>query len=169
MSIKIKIDEIVASNSTVVSSYIAADSALEIKFDCDLSAISLGERLNKSIGIRDRTILLIFGGLTLTFSGEVLGLTQIDAYTNNSKWVNANIALPSKVSSAKCSIQASTDDDRISFDCEPGYIFDGNEHRLLIKLSEEDGAIFYRLADNLIVGIAGEKIASLIVENVVIR
>lgn len=48
-------------------------------------------------------------------------------------------------------------------------IFDDEKKRLLIRISESEGEIFYRLADNLIVGMVREIISSLILEDLLLK
>ena len=139
MSIKFEIKMLDIDECSSVSSFVSSDLSLEVRLSYDLRPMSFAKQIDCGFGIRDKRILLIFGSLTLTFSGDNLLLDSIDSYTNNKKWLLGQIESPVAADTAAFSIKTSSEDDRFSFDYDPVYVFDETKNLLLIKLSEKKG------------------------------
>lgn len=166
MSVKFEIKTINVDECSSVSDYVSTDLSLEVRLSYNVRPMSFAKQIDGWLGIRDKRILLIFGSLTITFSGENLLLESIDSYTNNKKWLVDEVASPVTTDMAALTITTSSDDDRFSFDLDPVYVFDETKGLLLIKLSENKGTRFHRLTNNLIIGMTEEKLVSLFIENI---
>lgn len=169
MSAKIQFETRGSINCSSLATYLANDSSLEVKLNYNQTYGTLANQINRDHGIMDKVAMLIFGDLTITFRGDGLILQMLDSYTNNKKWMIRNVVVPASPINALCSLSVSSDEERIRGNFEPVYFFDDVKKLLMISLSEGESKVFYRVAPNLIIGMAGEKIASILVEDITIK
>lgn len=96
----------------------------------------------------------IFDSLVLKFTGECKRLTSFCAYTNSVKWSLGTIDTPDYVDLCNIIYTNGIQDDRISFDIAPIYMYDNEKKVLQIKLFESNKLIYYKVSTRLIVGVS---------------
>ena len=166
MSVKFEVITIGIDECSSASSYLSSELSLEVKITYSFKPMSFAKKIDSNLGIRDRSVILIFGSLTMTFIGDSLLLYSIDSYTNIEQWLLGKVIEPITEGFCSLTINTPSDDDRYSFNYDPVYVFDETKRLLMIKLSEDNGTRFHQLTNNLIIGMNEENLTSLFIKNI---
>ena len=166
MTINFRFKAIESDVCSSVSTYSSSDFALEVTLHSELEPMSLSKKIDIKYEIKNKKILVIFGGIVFSFVGSELFLESIDSYTNKKNWLLQKVAPPLVVERARFSIDAPLDDDKYLLDCNPQYVLDYNKNILLIKLNENNHQKFYRIANNLTIGVNENSLVSVFIENI---
>jgi hypothetical protein len=161
-----KLDSLVAKNQT---SYIQNDLTLECMVSYPLEKQKLVDEVNSKVGVSADSFLVTFDSLTICFGGTNLTLKSFDAYTNKDLWQNGDIEIPDKISIGKCFIDKNGEDDRMSVNYTPTFIFDKRKSLLKIRTSQSNNEEYWHIADNLIIGVAQGQISSIYVKKLSIK
>lgn len=166
---KIKLEEIANIATSSTATYYSNDFALDVRITYPHVKSLFSEEIDKKIGIKDETFQLIYGSLTITFAGRDLFISSIDGYTNREKWKLESVAVPTTSRLEICFVASLAAEDPCSSAQEPSYYFDGTKQMLKIKLTKSDSEVYYRLSDNLIVGMSRDSISSIFLLNMILK
>lgn len=111
-----------------------------------------------------KQVFLIFDTLTISFDYLSKEFISLDSYTNKKNWeYKDKIELPNIEKNGLLKLFDDYNErDRYSFSYKPIYIYSGKEI-LKIKLTDnDDGAHFFKIAQDLVVGIRDFEITSFI-------
>jgi hypothetical protein len=113
-----------------------------------------------------RRILVTSGFVTLTFDGEPLAFTELDAYANDARWVEREIALPDASGSGALVLTTHwSDDDRLSLAGEPVFEVDRSHKALRIAFTERSDS-YFQIGTALYAGVTAGRLGSLILSEV---
>jgi len=113
-------------------------------------------------------IIISFNSFTLVFDGASGEFLSFDTYTSRTSWMEIPI-----IHQPKCQkgvlyvIMEQERIDRYDFGYEPTFEYD-QKGDLKIIFSDQEGATFYKIKDNLIVGIKAHQLTALIAEGVLL-
>ena len=113
-----------------------------------------------------RRIFVISGFVTLTFDGAPLAFSELDAYANDARWAERDIALP--VSAGRGALVLADhrlDDDRMSIDSEP--VFEIDRARKTIRMGfAQLSDTYFEIGTGLLAGIREGRLTSMILSDV---
>jgi hypothetical protein len=130
--------------------------------------MTLATTIDEHLGIRrDKHFFAIADTLEIMFTGGQGELVAFDAYTNWHKWLRlSDIVLPTTSGAGRVCLLDTFDDDRIRLDAVPEYLYSERQRVLRISLATNDSAArYYRVSDNLIVGIDSDKLVGLLIHD----
>ncbi len=112
-----------------------------------------------------KILLLIFGTLTIVFDKKSKRFLSLDAYTNKEIWkIDRNLSFPQDCPEGVLSIQEGFKDDHIeSFKFVPKFYY--NDNVVMIDINNHDSK-FYKIGENVIVGLKDQQITSFIFKSV---
>ncbi len=121
------------------------------------------KRLKKS-----SSLLLIYDTLTIVFEEESRQFYSLDAYTNKDIWKHdRNLSFPQDCPEGILSILEGFEDDHIeSFKFVPEFYY--NDNVVMIDINNHDSK-FYKIGENVIVGLRDHQITSFIFKSVEFR
>jgi hypothetical protein len=129
---------------------------------------TLASAIDDNLGIRDRKkFLAIADTLVITFAGENMELVGVDAYTNCDRWLRSStLALPTSSSAGRVCLSGSFPDDRVDLEVIPEYTYSDEQQLLQISLSKfQESVRFYRVSERLVVGVSGDKLVTLLMQD----
>jgi len=113
-----------------------------------------------------RRIFVTSGFVTLTFDGEPLAFTELDAYANDARWIEREIAVPVAAGrGALILVTDRSDDDRFSLRGEPLFEIDRLQKTIRIVFAEHT-ASYFEIGTALYAGITEGTLASLVLSEV---
>jgi hypothetical protein len=113
-----------------------------------------------------RRIFVISGFVTLMFDGAPFAFTGLDAYANDARWGNRDIALPKSAGrGALVLADDRLDGDRMSIDLEPVFEIDRARKTLRIRFAQQSDT-YFEIGTGLLAGIREGRLTSMILSDV---
>jgi hypothetical protein len=113
-----------------------------------------------------RRILVTAGFVTLTFDGEPLAFTELDAYANDAKWTERAIVEYSAAGSGALVVADDRiDDDRLSVDVMPVFEIDRARKTIRIGFAEQSDT-YFEIGTGLFAGIREGRLTSMTLSKV---
>jgi len=152
------------------SIYSKTDYSLEVALQSRDNDIGLSHTIDKIIAIPQRSSFVFFDNLTLEFSSPYSMLKSLEAYINHEKWSLAPLVIP-HFENKKYSLMiiGNPAEERISINKLATYHFDEKQSCLNIKLETGVNEQYYRLSDDLIVGLSDNNLSSFYILNLKIK
>lgn len=113
------------------------------------------------------SLLVMYDFLTITFNSTNKEFVSLDAYTNKQNWIFCNkIQIPTNLQKGLLKIQEGFNiTDRYYFSSPPTYEY-SKDGILKINISDSNQPIFYKIAQDLIVGLHHQMISCFIMEKI---
>ena len=158
-----------ASAEADEASYKASEFSLVYRHrpEVHVHASRLADRIDATLGIRrDADFLVIADTLVIVFSRESRELVGFDAYTNQERWrTSTDIALPDISGVGKVCLLDSLPEGRLDLCVIPTYAYSDAQRLLEISLDRvPEGAEYYRVSNQLVVGVRSGMLTSLLVQ-----
>jgi len=113
-----------------------------------------------------RRIFVTSGFVTLTFEGEPLAFTELDAYANDTKWTEREIVEPAAAGGGALVLADDRlDDDRMSIDVEPVFEIDRARKTIRIGFAQQSDT-YFEIGTGLLAGIREGRLTSMILSGV---
>lgn len=172
MSVRVKYEPAPIAG-TVEASYRRDDFALTYLHrpsespDLPMLRDVIEERLGIRRGI---SVLVIADTLVLTFRTEAKQLIALDAYTNWEHWKRVpELKVPPIAGLGRVCLTERVDDDRMSLAVVPEYVYSRKQRLLCLRLAfSREETSYYRASSQLLVGISGDVLTELLIENLAI-
>jgi hypothetical protein len=133
--------------------------------------LNLAEHINAHMRIDcSENYLIMADTLAIMFSRETRALVAFDAYSNCELWrKDDQCSVPEPTDKGGIYLAASLPDGRHHIPVSPTYSYCGDRSLLRICLGQTLEARYYRVSNQLVVGVSGGQIASLLLQGLLME
>jgi hypothetical protein len=147
------------------ASYSATEYSLTYKMSRTVVDPSAKHRAGNVWRQTGRRVFVTAGFVTMTFDGLPFVFTELDAYANDARWEEQEIAMPISVATGALVLGESLNDDRISLAVEPSFEVDRKQKTIRISFERETGE-WFEIGSGLFAGICEGRLTSLVLTTV---
>jgi hypothetical protein len=149
-----------------VATYTSAEYSLVYKATANTAAANAMRSASSAWRQSGKSVFVTSGFVTLTFDGAPPVFTELDAYANDARWAERDLALPISISSGVLVLTDDRlDDDRMSIDLEP--VFEVDRARKMIRIGfAQQSETYFEIGTGLIAGISEGRLTSMLLSAV---